>query len=1117
MMIKKIRLGIFLILGLTLFSLNVHADWYMDWCNASGSAATLGCSGSLSTYRLYPSGNNGFSTESFKNHYYNRWDAARQHYYCIQPGNEFPKCGCVGTKTLKRAYEDTSGNKELMKAISNILITRYVTTEPDSAANGMRDWNNVSQILGIPIGSGQTTNTLYLRYYGSDTKVSDALNMINCKLYPVHCNTSTANSNDTERATRIKNAATALISNPNLCKASSLTGNNSVSCNAGGTNMPVITAELFRIGLYGNLMSDSWLSSGVTAPNLTSGTPVISTDAIGTKVTVDMFTTISGLTFFATNSSGNLSVTRSAHDGTKYTLTIRGNLFPVGASNCGINITTSGGSSTVRVADDSTFDMVLTTPQILIVPRIQNGDWITSNRTVSPSTTVGLTCAEPKQCFTLNSRGESIYNTDYQSGNMPLATFKTQCCPALAAGGTALINSIYNQNNNTGFNYYEHCEPLPPTEDPDTPTAATCYTAGRTSAGTVIPSIYTRYATLRIITEDDFKKDCCSDPETVARFGVNYCSEPCENPDIMIPTCSNNSSKGHIYETGYKGITNDNIKCLTLGKDHTGASYKDVTISNAYCDFYCKDDAELYYPGFGYNSTKDSYNIMSGSYFKFKPFLENGRSVDPLPVIDETRTCVKRLKTEKLIYELYGVSYPNFASIPVTITPLAGSLYDQAKKSLDEFVRLYNLININEAIHVQYEIFAENQLKEYLALANEIDSRINLYLNGCIDRTVAMNDTANIYNFTYDEIMNSTIGNYEDLRDMFAGGAFTTNITSTTLAPVSTYSDRPYKDDGTYAPVVGRSITFDRFQSNSARMPNPRAVTATSPKINSGTFLQSSITRAIDDYLETSTLNSTQLYFTQKVYVMRPTGEIQLGNSVGVPQAFEVGQVFPVSNRTGGGIRNYEFSISGLGVGGRLDTLWRAENGGDTKHVCNYFVSNSIICEKGTCIECTEGNCVGNGADIVEAELNLYFRSVNLGLMDPNDRKSEDKLGINWDNDKGEAAMRKIVSDGESIYAGNNAVMPMYSFTLDTNALVSIRAYNKQNSYSAFDYNCNDVGYECESEFINEYEQYLTTDLDQTRSNWYYFIDESNQGRFVKGNYNDLSRSYPKLFEKLVK
>ena len=100
----------------------------------------------------------------------------------------------------------------------------------------------------------------------------------------------------------------------------------------------------------------------------------------------------------------------------------------------------------------------------------------------------------------------------------------------------------------------------------------------------------------------------------------------------------------------------------------------------------------------------------------------------------------------------------------------------------------------------------------------------------------------------------------------------------------------------------------------------------------------------------------------------------------------------------------------------------------------------------------------------------FYIRPVATNDVDPNNRLDKGLLGANWSSTKGQALM-KIIEDkskNQNTYNPNNLE---YSFILNAESLDKIRDYNRSHKYDEkIDtyFECNGLGMECESKFLDE-------------------------------------------------
>lgn len=182
-------------------------------------------------------------------------------------------------------------------------------------------------------------------------------------------------------------------------------------------------------------------------------------------------------------------------------------------------------------------------------------------------------------------------------------------------------------------------------------------------------------------------------------------------------------------------------------------------------------------------------------------------------------------------------------------------------------------------------------------------------------------------------------------------------------------------------------------------------------------------------------------YFTGKV--SENTGNIKLGN------------VFPIS-LTSLGKKNISFKIDKSGTTKAVSDILK-NNENDYK--CTYNVTNDVITKDKTTIY--------KSGDKKGYKTSFFVRPISTSSVDPNDRLNSGLLGANWTGRKGQSLINIIEakSEGNNTYNPNNLE---YSFNLTSEAVHKIRDYNKIVSYDGNGYNCNDIGGECTSNFLNE-------------------------------------------------
>lgn len=187
-------------------------------------------------------------------------------------------------------------------------------------------------------------------------------------------------------------------------------------------------------------------------------------------------------------------------------------------------------------------------------------------------------------------------------------------------------------------------------------------------------------------------------------------------------------------------------------------------------------------------------------------------------------------------------------------------------------------------------------------------------------------------------------------------------------------------------------------------------------------------------------------------YAKNQSGEITTssGNSI------YLGYVYPVS-LTLSGSRKVYFSLdynTNLSWGAK-EVLGTEGTSVSDKNVyqCSYDISNDIIVLDTTTL--TED----------DYKKNFYIRSISTQDVDPNNRFDNGLLGANWSSKKGQTLINEIEKRAEN----NNTYNPdnlEYSFTLNATTIEAVKAYNATTKYDDFDLECNNVGGECTSKFL---------------------------------------------------
>ncbi len=193
--------------------------------------------------------------------------------------------------------------------------------------------------------------------------------------------------------------------------------------------------------------------------------------------------------------------------------------------------------------------------------------------------------------------------------------------------------------------------------------------------------------------------------------------------------CMGEPDDGYIYEAGEKGVSNNVYSCVTK-PNKSGKNYEqDAFVENPYCSVFCKEDAETYYQGFGYNP-QTGYRIGSGQYFGFKPYILGNKNLNDLPYINQSRTCIYKTDIGKLTLDLYGKAYNKNNINTLDAKKITGGLY---KTAYDALITYHSAIDTIQKTTT--EIF--KILKETDCVTGKISSSI--VDSNAIKNTVANN------------------------------------------------------------------------------------------------------------------------------------------------------------------------------------------------------------------------------------------------------------------------------------------------------------------------------------------------------------------------------------------
>lgn len=641
----------------------------------------------------------------------------------------------------------------------------------------------------------------------------------------------------------------------------------------------------------------------------------------------------------------------------------------------------------------------------------------------------------PSKCFI----GENSYKEQNSKGNLSDADYAIKCCSEDGA----------ESNLGMGSRYPILC----PTPKPK------CFT-GENS--------YKEQYNNGLITATQYAIYCCNeiDANSPSGMGSQYkplCTSSCD-PKVSPTACSQDSDSGFIYEAGEKGVTSDNKLCLLNSpNDSTNDFIQFGFEGNKYCRVLCKEDAEFYYPGFGYNpSSNNPYLIKAGQYFKFKPYIDSKLEKEFLPSVNQSRTCVVQSFPNTFSTDLLGSSDFNASG--------STGYYARAEAALKAYYNLTNLVNSTSNPHYKKEYETQRQVaaSSYRYNTRKINEAINQY-NQCISWTnqYESEDYPKIEDFWYSEMSTKNKTVAESLKKLKV------EIKNQKIID----SQVEYCDEGLN--ICGGTLIYKNIPtfknvtlpSNVSGSKQDFINSYKETPVNMGFFYnKKSYTEIEIDY----TLGS-------ELYAIKPNGltvdeESPIFQTVSGRYTFNrIGYGLPVNFDTFGGKRyNYQFTIKNIGKkDGNLMTLYKEVQqdqtpGTDSVYVCHYEVANEIICPKSACpINCADPlNCGGDDTPISDPTLQTIFRPISNDDINPNDRE----LGSNWSDEKGLAAKERIEEMGDNIYAET----PQYSFVLDANLILEIKRYNDEHSYGDFEMICSQDSDKCRSDFVTNYAEAMS-------------------------------------------
>lgn len=173
----------------------------------------------------------------------------------------------------------------------------------------------------------------------------------------------------------------------------------------------------------------------------------------------------------------------------------------------------------------------------------------------------------------------------------------------------------------------------------------------------------------------------------------------------------------------------------------------------------------------------------------------------------------------------------------------------------------------------------------------------------------------------------------------------------------------------------------------------------------------------------------------------------------------DLGYVYPVDLNSSGQ-RNISFKLNtNSGISTPVKQILEKNNNNTYK--CNFKITNDAV---------IKNNDTSSKLDGEKYKVKFYVRPIATNDIDPNNRLDSGLLGANWASRKGQLLMRII----EKKSKGNNTYNPdnlEYSFTLSAQNIDKIREYNELNKYDDFRLECNNMGGECNSDFLDNFEK----------------------------------------------
>ncbi len=501
--------------------------------------------------------------------------------------------------------------------------------------------------------------------------------------------------------------------------------------------------------------------------------------------------------------------------------------------------------------------------------------------------------------------------------------------------------------------------------------------------------------------------------------------------------------------------------------DQESVNYKDRTQINKYCPMKCTETFAYTYPAI-------FETVKSGTYFQliYTPQVKSTYTCTETFKFNDWETDYnKAIENEKKAY----VDYQNAVNISTLefddleknsnrgngchsfeCSDIHGntSTCYYPKYSRTFIPKKYDSTNGIVSNESKTVSFCKERGESDDYILNDIKNQLYNGIHQELNNTETLNTIKNTPSMTYDEAK----GKREKLETM--NNTCYETLSESKVSTDSFYTVKPsvkmVYDSDTTINQDAKLTTGDPYYNNDSiyRSDEKKAITISYGNVNEtkevytfGTYHVVTRTKKVNYEFHTD-YDYYANFYTGSISENYNNKSIRLGN------------VFPVKIASSG-TRNVEFVMdtSNEAVLSNKVRNKLMESGNNT-YSCTYNITNDAVTLDKETKDKTENE--------KKYKTTFFVRPIATNDVDPNNRLDKGLLGGNWSSAKGQALIKIIEnkSKNQNTYNPNNLE---YSFTLNANTLDQIRKYNDGKKYDNVDWskNCNGLGMECESIFLN--------------------------------------------------